>query len=113
MVLDNLAVRHKSFGEGVIVLADDKYITVRFAEIEKKFVYPDIFEKFLTLSDGTVPSEIASDIEKSKELKQQIIDKKHEENERARNKGIVIPGKIVVPSEDQNERDSSSEAEDI
>ena len=115
MVLENLAVRHKSFGDGIIVVHDDKYITVRFNEIDKKFVYPDIFEKFLTLADGTVPSEILSDLDSAKLLKQALIDKKNEENVRAMTRGIVIPGKIGTGNENgEQERDATSrETEEI
>ncbi len=114
MVLQNLAVKHKSFGDGIIVLCDDKYITVKFAELEKKFVYPDIFEKFLTLADGSVPDEIAQDLNNSRLLKQALIDKKNEENVRAMTRGIVIPGKIAAANENgENERDNNRETEEI
>ena len=98
MVFDNLKVIHKAFGEGVVTQYVGNYMTIKFASCEKKFVYPDSFEKFLTLSDGTVSAEIMSDIEASKRAKQVIIDKKNEENLRA----IVIPGKETThESEDE------------
>ena len=113
MLLDNLVVKHKSFGEGVIIAQDSKYITVRFATTEKKFVYPDIFEKFLTFKDGTVPDEILSDISISKSKKQDVLNKKQEENLRAMTKGIVIPGKLPQPITTEGERDSSRDAEEF
>ncbi len=93
MLLDNLNVNHKKFGNGVIVSYQGKYITVKFDACEKVFVYPDAFETFLTLTDGTVSSDILADIESSKKAKQMILDRKNEENMRAMTKGIVIPGK--------------------
>ena len=39
MHLENLAVKHKAFGNGVILAQSEKYITVRFATAEKIFVY--------------------------------------------------------------------------
>ena len=93
MVFDNLKIKHKTFGEGTIITKDGKYITVSFGSFEKKFVYPDAFENFITLADGTVSEEILEDIKNAKEAKQAIIDKKDEENRRAREHGIVIPGK--------------------
>ena len=44
MILDNLHVVHKSFGEGVVTSQNGKYITVNFAVGDKIYVYPDIFE---------------------------------------------------------------------
>ena len=38
-------VTHKSFGEGVITSIDDKYIMIKFATGEKKFLFPQCFEK--------------------------------------------------------------------
>ena len=95
MVFDNLKIRHKTFGEGLVKMMDGKYMTASFGSIEKKFVYPDAFENFLTLEDGTVSAEILEDIKNSKMAKQIIIDKKDEENRRAMTHGIVIPGKEI------------------
>lgn len=103
MVFENLRVKHKAFGEGVITEHVGNYITVRFDTAEKKFVYPDSFEKFLTLSDGTVSGEIMGDIEASKKAKQLILDKKNEENLRAMTRGIVIPGKEATHDSDEDE----------
>ena len=105
MVFDNLEVNHKSFGKGVVVSYQGKYMTVRFENTQKIFVYPDAFENFLTLADGTVSEEIMIDIDAVKRAKQVIIDKKKEENIRAMTKGIVIPGKegaISDPDEEEN-----------
>ena len=38
-------VTHKSFGPGNVMSIDEKYIFVRFPDVEKKFLYPDAFEK--------------------------------------------------------------------
>ncbi len=103
MVLDNLSVRHKSFGEGTVISKNGQYFTVKFDTVEKTFVYPDIFEKFLTLSDGTVSEEILADLAAAKAKKQQILDKKTEENLRAMTRGIVIPGKEMTVSESEEE----------
>jgi hypothetical protein len=103
MVSINLEVNHKSFGRGIITAASEKYITVKFENTQKIFVYPDAFTSFLTLSDGTVSEEIKSDIDASKVQKQKILDKKNEENMRAMTKGIVIPGKEGVISEHDEE----------
>ena len=115
MVLENLRVLHKSFGEGIVTSQKGQYFTVKFASVEKTFVYPDIFERFLALADGTVSEEILADIKLTKEAKQKIIDKKTEENVRAMTRGIVIPGKENLNSETDEEeaRDKNSEMEEI
>ena len=92
MNFDNLQVKHKSFGDGVIVSKQGNYITVKFSEVQKIFVYPDIFEKFLTLSDGTVSDEILADLGVAKKVKEEIINNKIEENKRAMTRGRVVPG---------------------
>ncbi len=38
-------VTHKSFGEGIISALDDRYIWIRFGTNEKKFLFPQCFQK--------------------------------------------------------------------
>lgn len=112
MVLENLAVRHKAFGVGVVSEIQGKYIKVKFDNTEKVFVYPDIFEKFLTLEDGTVSEDIQNDLNVAKDAKEKILAKKHEENLRAMTRGIVIPGKEftgVDGEEDENHKNTDAE----
>ena len=113
MVLDNLEVIHKVFGLGTVVATSGKYITVKFSTAEKVFVYPDSFDKFLTLADGTVSDEIRSDIDSSKQVKQQIKDRKDAENRHSMLKGIVIPGKENVNIDSDEEENRSSDTDEI
>ena len=115
MILDGLEVFHKTFGKGVVVSLNGKYITVKFESCQKIFVYPDAFENFLTLADGTVPEEIRELISASKAAKQVIIDKKQEENRRAMERGIVIPGKegAISESDDEESHFKHQDNEDI
>ena len=115
MVFENLDVLHKSFGRGTVVAKNGQYITVKFESVQKVFVYPDIFEKFLTLADGTVSDEINTDLRASKEAKQKVLDTKVEENFRAMTRGIVIPGKENLnPELDEEEsRYKNTENEEI
>ena len=103
MVFDNVKVVHKTFGEGTVTEHIGNYITVKFASAEKKFVYPDAFERFLSLPGGGINSEIEADLAKSREAKQNIINMKNEENLRAMTKGIVIPGKEANHESDDEE----------
>ena len=114
MNFENLEVKHKAFGPGVIISNQGKYITVKFDSVTKVFVYPDIFEKFLTLADGSVSDEILADLALVKKAKQDILDKKHEENVRAMTKGIVIPGKDINLMEVEDEEGhQKSEMDDL
>ena len=113
MVLENIKVKHNSFGVGTVVSHVGNYITVKFDSAEKKFVYPAAFERFLTLEDGTVSAEILDDINNSKKEKQLIIDKKNEENLRAMTRGIVIPGKEAVAADGEEEDSRFKETEEI
>ena len=115
MLVDNLVVNHKTFGLGTVVSHQGKYMTVKFDGAQKIFVYPDAFESFLTLEDGSVSDEIMIDIAAAKRAKQAILDKKNEENIRAMTKGIVIPGKEIVANEhdDDENRYKSHEADEI
>lgn len=115
MILENLEVMHKSFGKGSIVATNGKYFTVKFESASKTFVYPDIFEKFLTLADGTVSDEILADLNSTKAAKQKELDKKNEENIRAMTRGIVIPGKenVSPDSDDEDGRNRNQENEEV
>lgn len=111
MVFDNLEVRHKAFGDGVVTATRGQYITVKFAGAEKIFVYPDIFEKHMTLRDGTVSDEIKADLAEKQRQKQRISDEKREENYRAMTRGIVIPGKDMNIDGDDEENKNAQEEE--
>ena len=103
MVFTDLQVKHNKFGIGTIVSKDGNYIKVKFESAEKSFVYPDAFEKFLTLADGTVSDEILADLAVSNERKARILAAKHEENMRSMTHGIVIPGKEGTPESEEEE----------
>ena len=113
MVFDNLQVRHKTFGVGTVILTKGQYLTVKFDTTEKVFVYPDAFDRFLTLADGTVSDEINRDIAESKLAKQRIIDRKHAENVHSMLKGIVIPGKENTNPDSEEEESRNSEQEEV
>lgn len=116
MNLENLTVVHKVFGEGTISEQNGNYFKVSFPVGEKTFVYPDAFEKFLKLS-GNIGGEeeqvIQADLDRSKAKKEKIAEAKNEENVRAMMHGIVIPGKEIVPNENEDEEGkSTSESEE-
>jgi len=113
MILNNLQVKHKSFGVGTVISHSGKYMTVKFTAAQKVFVYPDAFERFLTLEDGSVSDEILADLATTNLAKQQILDKKKAENIHSMLKGIVIPGKENVGTDSDEEEGRSSEQEEL
>ena len=112
MVLENLQVRHKAFGIGTVISVDGKYLGIQFECGVKSFVYPDAFEKFLTLADGTVSEEILADLAESRARKEQILAKKQQENLHSMTHGIVIPGKETSVDDEEDQSDKNSDTED-
>ena len=66
MNLINKKVTHKQFGIGSIVNYNDSSIEILFASENKKFVFPDGFEKHLTIHDETDANIIEKMIQKKK-----------------------------------------------
>lgn len=72
MNLVNKQVTHQVFGEGIVVKYDDSYVNVKFLSGNKKFVYPDAFEKYLSLMDQRAASLVNKEIQKQKEERRRI-----------------------------------------
>lgn len=56
--LINVAVTHKTIGAGKIINVKNGYITIQFDRSEKKFLFPDAFEKLLILEDSSLMKKI-------------------------------------------------------
>ena len=88
MELIGLKVRHITLGEGIITEADDKFITVQFSSKNSKFVFPDVFEKFITAEDDEKQAEILAYIHaaKAEAEKKRVADEaaRQEEEKRRR-----------------------------
>lgn len=114
MILVDQIVTHKSFGRGAVAEQNGKYLKIRFENgAEKTFVYPDAFEKFLTVENEALSAQIAEDLADVLAARRRIAERKNEENLRAMTKGIVIPGKEITQSEDGEEEGKSSESEEL
>ncbi len=115
MISQNALVRHTTFGVGSVVDFQGKYMKIKFANTEKTFVYPDAFERFLTLADGTVSGDILADLDEMRKQKRALQDKKNEELLHTMTHGIVIPGKEVpaFESSDTESRLKSEEPEEL
>lgn len=76
--LINEEITHKVFGEGNIVDHEDSIITIDFNEDIKKFVYPDAFEKFITLNNESTAKTL-KEIFLKRKLKEEVLEKEREE----------------------------------
>ncbi len=92
MSLEGYTVTHKAFGVGQVLRSDEHYITVRFSEKEKTFVYPDVFNGFMTISDDTANNVIHEDLKRSGEEAALAEENRRREVERQKACGVVIPG---------------------
>ncbi|HHY82236.1 MAG TPA: hypothetical protein GX505_06105 [Clostridiales bacterium] len=84
MGLINQKVIHKMYGEGIIISYENQSITVRFQQGDKKFIYPDAFDGYLTPVDSLFAEKIKRELElikisKKEEKEPQI---KHIQQER-------------------------------
>lgn len=59
-------VFHNIFGGGTITSIEGKILTVNFGESIKKFVYPDVFEKFLISTDSELMEQVNRDLRKKR-----------------------------------------------
>ncbi len=56
-------VFHKIFGSGTIISKTENLLIVDFKGDEKKFVYPDAFEKYLTSADQELLAQVSHDLQ--------------------------------------------------
>lgn len=101
----NLKVTHKVFGEGIVTEASDRYLTIKFAAKESKFIFPDAFEKFIVAEDSTVQSAIMAEIATARQTAEeqcQAVEaaRKVEEERRAAEKQVASTTKIKRNIED-------------
>lgn len=71
-------VMHKTFGKGNVINYDDSYIMIKFTSGEKKFVFPDVFRKHITLIDqkaARLVNEIIEAQEKQQKKEELILKK--------------------------------------
>lgn len=78
MNLINEEITHKVFGEGNVVEHEDSIITIDFNDDVKKFVYPDAFEKFITLNNESTAKSL-NEIFLKRQLEEEVLEKKREE----------------------------------
>lgn len=107
MDLINKQVMHKSFGKGSIVECTGSYMEVRFLSGNKRFLYPDAFEKYLTMVDKRAADSIDKILNKlimERKIKEDIIEKENavkleEEQRLSRMKKLLENHKIHSSSQ--------------
>jgi len=91
MNLINKKVTHKRFGMGSIVKHNDSVIEIHFASENKKFVFPDVFEKHLKLQDQSAAYSLEKVIqEKEMERKREEWKKEEEKKLQRKNQQLRI-----------------------
>lgn len=58
MNLKGQTIHHRIFGQGQVTSHTEGYLTVRFPDGEKEFVFPTAFESFLSVEDQALQKEI-------------------------------------------------------
>ncbi|WNS76049.1 malate synthase [Bacillus sp. DTU_2020_1000418_1_SI_GHA_SEK_038] len=89
MNLINEKVTHKRFGTGSIVNHNDSSIEIHFASENKKFVFPDVFGKHLTLHDKRIANSLEKIIQK-KEMERKEEEWKKEEEKKLQQKNLEL-----------------------
>lgn len=73
----NLRVKHKVFGEGVIVDVCGSILTIQFSSRKSKFIYPDCFEGYIVAEDTSIHAAIISEIKMAKLAKRERQEKEN------------------------------------
>ena len=71
MDLMNIKVRHKVFGDGIIVGKENSYIRVKFSSGERRFIYPNAFDRYLIAEDAEVANNIKQALDTLRRLEQE------------------------------------------
>ncbi len=111
MELLNLKVTHKKFGTGVIISNDENKVIVHFPGInsEKKFVYPDAFEKFLQIDEQHSTEEVKKAFVKVQEQmkEKQEERKKKEEQEKIKHLEKELLHDLILSNNKKVEKKST------
>lgn len=74
-------IKHKIFGNGIVMDLTDKIVSVSFQGGEKKFIYPDAFKTFLILDSHKSQNYVEKQIKENEDAIQKIKKIKQEEYE--------------------------------
>jgi len=89
MNLINKKVTHKRFGIGSIVKQNDSSIEIHFASENKRFVFPDVFGKHLTIHDKS-DAKLLEEIIQKKEIEREEEEGRKEEEKKRQRKELLL-----------------------
>lgn len=89
MNLINKKVTHKRFGIGSIVNQNDSSIEIHFASENKRFVFPDVFGKHLTIHDKS-DAKLLEEIIQKKEIERKEEESRMEEVKELQRKDLLL-----------------------
>lgn len=84
MYLVDKKVIHETFGKGSVVNYNDNYIKINFESGAKRFVFPDVFGKYMTLVDQKAANLVKIKIQKREEKKKELRLRKEKDLEQKR-----------------------------
>jgi len=84
MYLVDKEVIHETFGKGSVVNYNDNYIKIDFESGAKRFVFPDVFRKYMTLVDQKAANLVKIKIQKREEKKKELRLRKKKDLEQKR-----------------------------
>lgn len=93
MSLVNKKVVHNTFGEGKIVSYDDAYIKINFKSGTKKFIFPDVFKKYIKLLDESGKKIVKKKLKEEEARKRKKELKLEKERELARERQRILEQK--------------------
>ncbi len=68
----NKEVNHKKFGVGKVIQIEGDFFWVSFEDMERKFSFPEVFDKHLSLNDKALAKKIKALIEIKEQDKREI-----------------------------------------
>lgn len=98
MNLVNKKVVHGTFGKGNIISCDEDYVEIDFESGTKKFVFPDVFGKYMTIADEKASELVKKEIKKSEAESEKEALKIKEENMLARERRQALAQKKGIQS---------------
>ena len=96
MQLIGQAVTHAAFGAGVVTNLDDHMLTVSFHGQQKKFIYPDAFDKFLTLRSDALQNKVESVLQQEAAEKETKL---HAMEDEIEHKSLLVNMRITPKSQ--------------
>ncbi len=98
MDLTNELVEHPFFGTGRVIVQDNQRINIQFSgeTAIKRFIYPDAFERFLSMNNPAAAQTVLADLTAKKERIEEQQRKEEEAEQEARENFALATSKIKL-----------------